>query len=599
MNDNRFCVTVGDRIFTIKAGETLTDAAVTIENNDACGVKLYRITLTYSDISQPTPTRIDWCEPTTGLLAYWSPSCGRDSCIPQGWYPHEQNACMPDGLPLCTLYELGGKNYRTFALSEMDRQTRIVTMLRNDPQNDDLQMEVHVFEQVPPAENTFSFTLRIDETDRPMTDTIGDASLWLQSLCPHPAFPMGTGKRPPFDNDFVGDMPLFSSWYACFQNPLQSDLEKELPLARALGFKSMIIDDGWSYDGRGTGGYHLCGSWQVVKSKFPDMRAFVEKAHENGIGVAFWFPFPYVGSRDSHYEQFKDKLLGEEGGAGLLDPRFPDVRDFIIHSFVDVVKAYNLDGLKLDFLSSFNHPTVPARPGCDCTDLYDGIRALLRDLDTTLKTIVPHGMLEYRMNYISPYVVSHCNMLRAPDCANDFVTNRINTIALRLLRYPLAVHADMLLWKQYETPGNVAVMLQNVLFSVPQVSVLFQNVDPVQLPAVKNSLSYWTDHRDLLLYAPLHVEHPEANYTKVWVQDDDLTIAALYTDTSFRFTAQMKTADVFAANDSGALFLDTVLPVSVTTYDCTGAVQYEQTVSAGVTKLSVTPGASVHIERAK
>ena len=57
--------------------------------------------------------------------------------------------------------------------------------------------------------------------------------------------------------------------------------------------KTVIIDDGWQYDGNGTGDYFDCGPWEVSREKFANFKEFVNKVHELDMKVAVWFPVPF------------------------------------------------------------------------------------------------------------------------------------------------------------------------------------------------------------------------------------------------------------------------------------------------------------------
>ena len=55
------------------------------------------------------------------------------------------------------------------------------------------------------------------------------------------------------------------------------------------------------------------------------------------------------------YEEFKDMLLdgcGDEKTFFALDPRYKKVRNYLCNVYVNAVKEWNLDGLKLDFIDT-------------------------------------------------------------------------------------------------------------------------------------------------------------------------------------------------------------------------------------------------------
>ena len=49
--------------------------------------------------------------------------------------------------------------------------------------------------------------------------------------------------------------------------------------------------------------------------------------------------------------------LSDDFKAGIIDPRYPEMRNYITDTYVKMVTDYDLDGLKLDFIDSFKKRT--------------------------------------------------------------------------------------------------------------------------------------------------------------------------------------------------------------------------------------------------
>src|SRR5258708_29260012 len=84
------------------------------------------------------------------------------------------------------------------------------------------------------------------------------------------------------------------------------------------------------------------------------MKADVGRVHELGMKYLLWYAVPFVGIRSKAYDRFAGKLLGtiDALSAGVLDPRFPDVREHIVSTYEQAMRAWDLDGFKLDFIDS-------------------------------------------------------------------------------------------------------------------------------------------------------------------------------------------------------------------------------------------------------
>ena len=95
--------------------------------------------------------------------------------------------------------------------------------------------------------------------------------------------------------------------------------------------KTVIIDDGWQTDDESRK-YGFCGEWRVAKKKFYDFEKFVRDVHALGMKVMVWYSVPFVGFFSESFVRFKNKLLYRENGlnAGVLDPRYKEVRDYLV-----------------------------------------------------------------------------------------------------------------------------------------------------------------------------------------------------------------------------------------------------------------------------
>ena len=100
----------------------------------------------------------------------------------------------------------------------------------------------------------------------------------------------------------------------------------------------LIIDDKWADS------YTL---GEADKSKFPDMRAYVERRRKEGIRTLLWFKLWDAETWD------EDKCLTDKNGSKYLDPSHPDFKALLkerMHLYLSSDEGcYNCDGFKLDF----------------------------------------------------------------------------------------------------------------------------------------------------------------------------------------------------------------------------------------------------------
>lgn len=573
------------RQFTFDNGANVQNIRIT-PKEEAPGLWMYQVDVSFKDPTVPGKVQILWHEPISGLTQVWCPIGSRAWMLTQWWNARVNSSRLAFGAPVMSLFWQGGQNYRTVALSEAELPASIRAAANDYEEKDLLDLSVTLFEKNPPGQKEYTFRLRIDERPMTMVETVGEVSLWWQQLYPKKK------ECSPW-----AEVPLYSSWYNCHQNPTQERLEKDLELAAEAGFRSMIIDDGWSYDDPASGGYSECGTWEIALSKFPDFKGFMARAHALGIKVMLWFSVPFVGWNNPDFERWKDKLLdkGENFHAGVLDPRYPDVRKYIVDTYKVIVEKYDLDGLKLDFIDSFYCESVELKPGMDCAAVEDGINRLLQEIDDALMPDRPEFMMEYRQNYTGPSITRYGDMLRVGDCAYDPITNRIGILDLRTLNYPLAVHADMFIWSRNEDPAVCARMLQNTLFSVPQISIMLHEAPESHRQVIGRYVHYWDSHRALLVHGKLTAMNPEANYTAAYCEDETMRIAALYSRNEFVYDG--KDTDLFNATERDYVILAAKADCKAVCVDCFGKTLWEKDLNAGAHWLDVPSAAMVQIRK--
>jgi alpha-galactosidase len=172
------------------------------------------------------------------------------------------------------------------------------------------------------------------------------------------------------------------------------------------------------------------------------------------------------------------------------------------------------------------------------------------------------------------------NMLRASDCPNDALENRVRTLTLRLLAGTTAVHSDMLMWHPGDPVESAASQLLNVLFAVPQISVRLDRIPAEHLDMLRFWLGFWREQRDVLLDGRLRPLHPESNYPLVFAEQPDTLVAAVYGQQIVPLGPLPPTVFLVNAAAANRLVLELAEPVDrrLTVRDCRGHVVRDEQV---------------------
>lgn len=521
------------------------------------------ITLLHLTASSKTASKLElkleWNTDDIGINVCYSPNGYMRRNIRPNWGGYVGSNAMSSA-PVFSNLAYDDTNRMTIACSDAKNSVRF----RSGVVEEDATLINTVLINVDCNVSEYEADIRIDTRSLPFYKCVEDVSKWWESY---------EGYEPMKVSD-IARSPLYSAWYSFHQQIDVPRIVEECKFFSKLGCKSIIVDDGWQTDDNSRG-YAYCGDWEATPVKIPDMKAFVDAVHETGLKFVLWYSVPFVGIHSRAYERFKDKTLADVGMGGtfVLDPRYPDVRRYLINTYKKAVLDWGLDGFKLDFIDSFRQ-SAEVKEGMDYVSVYDAVDRLMKDVMRELSALNPDILIEFRQTYMGPLMRTFGNMLRSSDCPNDSFLNRLNTLSLRMTSGSTAVHSDMVMWNYNEPVELAAFQLTNILFSVPQISVLHDRMPESHEKMVKTYLDFWTEHRDTLLDGEMLYKNYAADFTYVASVKEDTQIGAVYTGRIAYIEKPTDKIIVFNASLDTEVILDAGKGISgeydYIVYDCMG-----------------------------
>ncbi len=489
--------------------------------SEADGTELLTVALKAKKSAPPEPFTLDLVFDRNGAVGRWTPSADRSTkyLAPDWDGTFETDLAFLE--PVVCFFAPDGTNSAAFAVSEARRKLKLTAGVHGSG-----KLHCHIaFFTVPEAPlDAYSFSLRIDRRKLPYHEVLQDISAWYAAMPEFRPFPIPEAAWE----------PVCSSWYSYQQNIFDHELETECRLATDDGMKTLIVDDGWQTDNN-CGGFAYCGDWEVSKRRFPDMKAHVDRIHRLGMRYLLWYSVPFVGIKSKNLQRFEGKYLyfRDDLDAWVLDPRFPEVRDFLAGNYERAAREWNLDGFKLDFIDCFSRkgedPAVKENyAGRDYKTVSEAVDRLLAEISGRLRRINPDVLLEFRQHYFGPLMRRYGNMLRAGDCPNDVISNRLRTIDMRLFCGNTPVHSDMICWGLEETVEQAASQFLNILFSVPQVSMKTAQLPESHRNMLRFWLRFWMENREILMHGTLNPLYPQWNYPLIYAENKHNCVAALY-----------------------------------------------------------------------
>lgn len=483
-------------------------------------VEILTIRLSSPTSAVPPRFAVSFDVPQLDAHHKWVPDFEQVTLPPNWGGRTESRLCK--GLPLTAYLNDSDRNRACVAVSEAKRTVKMLSGFREEDCH--LVWKVEFFSEPEAAISDYEVRLRVDVRDVFFGDAIREGTAWIERTA---------GLKPDEAPESAFD-PLYSTWYSFHQNVFDKDVEAECAEAAKLGMKTVIVDDGWQTDDNNRG-YAYTGDWEISKRRFPDMAAHVRKVQALGMKYMIWYGVPMVGDKAKCRARFEGKTLWRNGNGNwsCLDPRFPEVRDYLIGLYARALEEWGLDGLKLDFIDSFEFrgpdPAVAEDyAGRDIRSLPEAVDRLMKDVSAALKAVKPDALVEFRQLYMGPGVRQYGNMMRAADCPGDLMANRCRTANLRLTSGRTAVHSDMLEWNAADTPENAARFVLSSIFSVIQYSVMLRTLPESHRRMIEHWIGFACQHREALLKGDFRPHHYEANYPWIEASDAKETIIGCY-----------------------------------------------------------------------
>lgn len=528
---------------------------------------------------------VEWYEDVTNTVGCWYPDCGYVRAYGADWQ-RRRTTSLSVSAPVYCLYDQRGNNCITIALSEAVRETEWKIGVHEEDGRFLFQCKIHM------GRGRSEVKLYINEGKTVYSRVLGKVQTWWKDGC---------GIVPAIVPE-AAKMPFYSTWYSYHQNMEEKQLERECELAAQMGFKGIIVDDGWQTDDNHRG-YAFCGDWKPSETKFPHMREHVAYVHFLGMKYMLWVSIPFIGKNSGIWKKFSDKLLEyqEDMNAGVADIRYKEVREYLMEQYVDLVKNYDLDGLKMDFIDEFHEgaATPEYNENMDFRDVQDALEHMMVQLYEKLRELKPDILIEFRQKYVGPYIRKFGNILRVDDCPMSQLSNRVGLVDLRILSGDTAVHSDMVMWNKAEEPEGVAIALQHCFFGSLQLSVRLEECRQEVLEVIRYYMELAQEWFEARLEGELAAEHPEHLYPVVYGEKENRAVVGVYEEDQVICVKENWTeALILNANKGNSLYLDLMQTSGkkAVIRDCKGAVvKTLKKLQEGLIKIEIPAGGMVKL----
>ncbi|GAA4236476.1 hypothetical protein GCM10022291_20880 [Postechiella marina] len=532
------------------------------------GISIFDINITAIQAEIPKPITLTWKIPAHNIKGVWKPTTDFSKRIQADWEMDHMESRISIDAPIISLFGHDDSNRHTFSCSNAIDKLELNARIREE--DDFFYCHVTLFAEHYTNLETYNIQLRIDSEEKHFSEAISGVSKWWETF----------DNLKPAPVPEIANAPLYSTWYNFHQNLDSETLYEECKIAYNLGYKSIIIDDGWQTNDDNRG-YDYTGDWNP--DRLSKTKEFVDNIHAIGMKVGFWYSVPFCGKHSKAYKKFKGKFLTENHRwAPVFDPRYPEVREYLINIYKSALIDWNLDGFKLDFIDDFKlYPeTVTEQTDeMDYVSINDAVDRLLTDVMQTLRNIKPDIFIEFRQKYTGPAMRKYGNMFRAFDCPGDSAMNRIRIADIKMLAGNTAVHSDMITWHNNESLEVAALQLVNTLFGVPQISVILKEIPDNHLKMIKFYTDYWNTNQNLIVTGHFVPFKPLANYPINQVSKGNKTIIGVFDDNVIEINNDFDNIDIINGKLTNSVIIKNTAKSKEYTmhiYNCTGNVISEE-----------------------
>lgn len=500
--------------------------------------------------------------PIIGFSYFWHPTREYDYTLPTAW-SEPIITKVNYSMPIFTFFDESGKNKRTLAFSEMIHEVATTIGV----QEETATIEVSIRIKKADLKGT-TFYLYVLDQSLTFSQAIKETREWIYTV----------NQQKPMHVPMTTKKNVYSTWYSFHQEVSAKELKIEAKQFPAYDVQTLIVDDGWQTEDASRK-YSYAGDWEISKKKFPQMKQSISEIQKQDINYLLWISLPFVGIKSKHWMEFKEKFLYVDTfqKAGILDPRYPEVRAYLIDKTIQLVTELNLNGVKIDFLDVFVEKDSPAfSEDWDIACLEEAVQQFLADLVEKLQQVNSEIMIEFREDYFGPFMNGVGNIFRVKDCPNNYVRNRVGIAKLRLLCPKAAVHSDMIMFHPKEQLSIAAKQLLNCLFSIPQISLRLSKLSEEQQEMLKYWLTYIQMNQNVLLDGTFEAFYPQEQFSQLISKNKEKSILAIYGNHRWIELDQLMTREIDIINASEfttVLFrIGKARHIEILSRDCKGVV---------------------------
>lgn len=425
------------------------------------------------------------------------------------------------GFSIVSGLTINDQNQITFTCKDAYNAKFVSTNIREEA--DSIVFNLGFFEDNPPLSNLqdYQVEVMVDFRNIHFSKAIFEASKWfLAEQFEHSQASVDTTN-----------IPVFSTWYPMHRNIPLENIAKELDSLRTFNFKSALIDDGW----QALVNMKVDTSYYYEEASYKTMQVFKQKLDEMNLPLYLWYSIPFMGGNPVILKKYSGKYIRYRAPRQMyvLDPRYPDVRKYLVSTYSNFLLQWQFDGYWFDFLKGFypeEGAVIEQDNGRDFVSIDMAVDTLYKEMEARLKSIMPKVFMGQKFQIVGPNLVSYQSFLTGFVGVDNCKVVREKMVNNRLLYGKYTPFMEVVAFNPKEKPEDVARKLQSVLFGNPYLSFYITTMPHELKQTIRFWLNYWSKNYHVLFEGDFEPMQVSRFYPVIKVANPKKTIYMLYED---------------------------------------------------------------------
>lgn len=426
------------------------------------------------------------------------------------------------GFSIISGLTINDQNQITFACKDVYQAKFVSSNILEE--NDSVIFTLGFFEDNPPLSNLqdYQADVLVDFRNIHFSKAIYDASSWFLAE----DFKTGSVRVD------TTNVPVFSTWYQMHRNIPLENITRELDSLRTFNFKSILVDDGW----QSLVNMKIDTAYSYEENSYKTMNLFRQKCQEMKLPLYLWYSLPFIGGNPAVMKKFDGKYIRYRAPRQMyvLDPRYAEVRKYLVSTYANFLEEWKFDGYWFDFLKGFypnEGQVIDEDRGRDFVSIDLAVDTLYADMEARLKSINPHVFMGQKFPVVGPNLVSYQNFLTGfVGVDNTVQIIREKMVNNRLLYGKYTPFMEVVAVSPYDKPIDIARKLQAILFGNPYLSFYVTTLPQESKQTIRFWLDYWKKNYKTIVGGEFEPMQVSRFYPIIKVEDERKMIYMLYED---------------------------------------------------------------------